>query len=93
MHELKVDEGMTLKTDQLEFKLAGIWKMDNGELTASIHSPKHSKLWEEMGERFEACVGDTFEIAGSIYKIEKIVEGKHLPDGKYENGHIVIIKE
>lgn len=93
MHEIKVEEGKELKTGNMEFKLAGIWKMDNGELTASIHSPMHSPLWEEMGERFEACVGDSFRLAGCEYRIHKIVEGKHLENGKYEGGHIVIIRE
>ncbi|MEM3563213.1 MAG: hypothetical protein QXR19_08290 [Candidatus Jordarchaeaceae archaeon] len=72
----------------VHFGLGLVYKEKNGKMAATICPPLNSPL----GQDFNVYEGDTLWVGECAYKVEKIVDGHRKPDGRYENGYIVLKK-
>ncbi|MBS7249744.1 MAG: hypothetical protein KIH08_04000 [Candidatus Freyarchaeota archaeon] len=72
----------------VDFGLGLVYKEKSGKMAAAICPPLNSPL----GEDFDVYEGDTLWVGECAYKVEKIAEGYRKPDGRYENGYIVLKK-
>ncbi len=71
-----------------DFGLGLVYKRNDGKMVATICPPLNSPL----GQDFDLCEGDTLWVGECAYNVEKIVDGYRKPDGRYENGYIVLKK-
>ncbi len=72
----------------VEFGLGYVYRENDGKLVAQICPPLNSLL----GEDFDVVEGDIIWVGECAYKVEKLVEGHRMPNGRYENGYMVLKK-